>query len=209
MTAKLRLELRIKNLALWRAIHCTEVNVAAFCRANGYPNRNAKVGQLLALRESPYDKATGELTPIALWLCSITGIGRDELFPPELYAKKLPKEFVAEAPAERLLALQDAKALTYTPDPDLSIDQESLKTNVYNLIQRLSKNQRSVIALRFGLSDGEPKLLSEIGKALGLSIPRIRQIEAAALRKLRHPRMSRQLKGYLSAYDERLSKQAY
>ena len=56
-----------------------------------------------------------------------------------------------------------------------------------------------VIRMRYGLDDGHPRTLEEVGKAFGVTRERIRQIEAKALRKLRHPSRSRKLRDYVDA----------
>ena len=61
----------------------------------------------------------------------------------------------------------------------------------------LTERERNVIKLRFGLDDGKTRTLEEVGKEFNVTRERIRQIEAKALRKLRHPSRSRKLKDYL------------
>ncbi|MFW5632045.1 MAG: sigma factor-like helix-turn-helix DNA-binding protein, partial [Acetivibrio ethanolgignens] len=64
-------------------------------------------------------------------------------------------------------------------------------------ILSLSPREEKVLNLRFGLEDGIPKTMEEVGKEFNVTRERIRQIEAKALRKLRHPSRSRKLKDYL------------
>ena len=61
----------------------------------------------------------------------------------------------------------------------------------------LCQRERKVLILRFGLDDGRPRTLEEVGKEFNVTRERIRQIEAKALRKLRHPSRSKKLKDYL------------
>jgi RNA polymerase primary sigma factor len=68
--------------------------------------------------------------------------------------------------------------------------------DVYAL-DSLSGRERRVLQLRFGLEDGRARTLEEVGKEFNVTRERIRQIEAKALRKLRHPSRSRKLKDYL------------
>ena len=72
-----------------------------------------------------------------------------------------------------------------------------LKEQVEAVLNCLTERERKVLALRFGLDDGRSRTLEEVGKELHVTRERIRQIEAQALRKLRHPSRSRKLKDYL------------
>jgi len=72
-----------------------------------------------------------------------------------------------------------------------------LREEVQEMLLTLSERERRVLTLRFGLDDGRVHTLEEVGKAFGVTRERIRQIEAKALRKLRHPTRSRKLRDFL------------
>ena len=65
------------------------------------------------------------------------------------------------------------------------------------VLDTLSSREKNVLKLRFGLDDGRARTLEEVGKEFNVTRERIRQIEAKALRKLRHPSRSKKLKDYL------------
>jgi RNA polymerase primary sigma factor len=73
-----------------------------------------------------------------------------------------------------------------------------LKEQVQSILGSLSRREREVLEMRFGLKDGQGHTLEEVGQAFGVTRERIRQIEAKALRKLRHPFRSRKLRDYLT-----------
>ncbi len=75
--------------------------------------------------------------------------------------------------------------------------RELLKEQVERVLESLSERERRVLEERFGLRDGKPKTLEEVGKLFAVTRERIRQIEAKALRKLRHPTRAHLLKDYL------------
>ena len=72
-----------------------------------------------------------------------------------------------------------------------------LRTEMELVLDTLSPRERRVLQLRFGVADGHQRTLEDVGKRLGVTRERIRQIEAKALRKLRHPSRSKKLKDYL------------
>ena len=72
-----------------------------------------------------------------------------------------------------------------------------LREQLMEALETLTEREQKVLRLRFGLDDGRPRTLEEVGKVFHVTRERIRQIEAKALRKLRHPSRSRKLKDYL------------
>ncbi|MDQ2654479.1 MAG: RNA polymerase sigma factor RpoD [Chloroflexota bacterium] len=83
------------------------------------------------------------------------------------------------------------------PHPLEMAAQELLKSQIGDALSKLTERERKIIVLRFGLDDGRFRTLEEVGREFGITRERIRQIEAKALRKLRHPSYSRKLRGYL------------
>jgi RNA polymerase primary sigma factor len=83
------------------------------------------------------------------------------------------------------------------PGPVEKADRQLLKEQVRGVLNVLSDREREVLEMRFGLNDGQDHTLEEVGRHFGVTRERIRQIEAKALRKLRHPTRSRQLRDYL------------
>ncbi|HEY9778116.1 MAG TPA: RNA polymerase sigma factor RpoD [Planktothrix sp.] len=89
--------------------------------------------------------------------------------------------------------IEDREAET----PASSVTQELLREDIIEVMAGLSPRERDVLRLRFGLDDGRQRTLEEVGQLFGVTRERIRQIEAKALRKLRHPNRSRRLREYM------------
>ncbi|HZQ06649.1 MAG TPA: sigma-70 family RNA polymerase sigma factor, partial [Anaerolineae bacterium] len=83
------------------------------------------------------------------------------------------------------------------PGPVDQASRQLLKEQMHDILDGLSERERKVLELRFGLQDGRTRTLEEVGQEFGVTRERIRQIEAKALRKLRHPIRSRKLRDYL------------
>ena len=84
------------------------------------------------------------------------------------------------------------------PSPVQEAELNILKEQIQDVLYDLSDRERRVISLRFGIDDGYPRTLEEVGSIFKVTRERIRQIEAKALRKLRHPRRSRKLRDFVS-----------
>ena len=90
--------------------------------------------------------------------------------------------------------IQDEGTLT----PTQSTRESMLNDSVEDVLDSLTEKEAMVIRLRYGIDDGETKTLEDVGKMFGVTRERIRQIEAKALRKLRHPSRSQKLKDFLN-----------
>ena len=84
-----------------------------------------------------------------------------------------------------------------TPAPADAASYQMLREHLLEVLHTLTPREEAVLKLRFGLEDGRPRTLEEVGKVFDITRERIRQIEAKALRKLRHPSRSKKLKDYL------------
>ncbi|MCD4685894.1 MAG: sigma-70 family RNA polymerase sigma factor, partial [Anaerolineae bacterium] len=83
------------------------------------------------------------------------------------------------------------------PGPVDAAARQLLKEQIRGALAVLNQREREVLEMRFGLSDGQEHTLEEVGRHFGVTRERIRQIEAKALRKLRHPNRSHPLRDYL------------
>ncbi len=89
--------------------------------------------------------------------------------------------------------IEDSEAIVPADAVSFTLLQEQL----HNVLDTLSEREAGVVAMRFGLGDGQPKTLDEIGKVYGVTRERIRQIESKTMSKLRHPSRSQVLRDYL------------
>jgi len=96
---------------------------------------------------------------------------------------------------------KDSTLGDFIPDeeirPEDQASAELLKSHLAEVLDTLNDREKKVLRLRFGLEDGRQRTLEEVGREFGVTRERIRQIEAKALRKLRHPTRSKKLKDYL------------
>ena len=89
--------------------------------------------------------------------------------------------------------IEDSEAVV----PSDSVSFTLLQEQLHSVLDTLSEREAGVVSMRFGLNDGQPKTLDEIGKVYGVTRERIRQIESKTMAKLRHPSRSQVLRDYL------------
>ena len=104
---------------------------------------------------------------------------------------------------------EDSHLGDFVPDesnmsPEDFTIHEMLKEEISDVLLTLTEREEQVLRLRFGLDDGSSKTLEEVGQMFGVTRERIRQIEAKALRKLRHPSRSRKLKDFLNVLNSNM-----
>ncbi len=97
---------------------------------------------------------------------------------------------------------EDSHLGDFIEDINVSAPQDAatftmLKEQLLSVLDTLTPREEMVLRLRYGIDDGHPRTLEEVGKEFGVTRERIRQIEAKALRKLRHPQRSKKLKDYI------------
>ena len=201
----LRLEMRVKNNVLWRAIHDLYPTVSAFCRTHDL--YQTEVGKLISFKASPFTKA-GEYRVVTMRLSEILGITQTELFPPKLYANMLEIGSFKAVEVSSFAALPRAtqKEIRMLPAPAEQIPdvicmradhQEKSKEAINEALEKLSYLEREVIKLRYGLNDGNTCTLNEVGHTLRTTREHVRQIEAKAIRKLQQPSRSQILVDFL------------
>jgi len=162
------------------------------------------LGHIETLRVIPSQQMRDEI-------CSALGLSEEYLFPSSLMEALREGLFghrVAELEEEQIIRLTEGQRAGLLPPGiaedealeamDRAADNELLKGQITDVLETLTPREKKVLELRFGLNDGCPRTMDEVGKEFNVTGDRIRQIQAKALRKLRHPSRSRRLKDYLA-----------
>ena len=149
------------------------------------------VSRVETLRQKPSREEAEELA-------SALSTTVEELFPLEVldrYSSQLPSTVRFAIPATVLLLPSSEPEAPIQIDE--AINQSELQQVIQNALSTLAPRERKVLELRFGLEDGCSRTLEETGREFHVANERIRQIEAKALRKLRHPSRSNGLKPFI------------
>ena len=139
-------------------------------------------------------RAEGTVLPVEIrqrWVRAASKVGRI------MRAAEEPMSLDSPVGSEDNSQLGDFIEDQEAPEPMDEAAREMLREQIQNALAVLSDREREVLEMRFGLTDGRDHTLEEVGQAFNVTRERIRQIEAKALRKLRHPTRSRHLKDYL------------
>lgn len=212
-TSTLRVEMRFKNARLYNAIAERSVQLShapmaetvhrigpikAFCDLHQL--QPTSVYELLNLKRPPMT-ARG-LRPLCQQIATLLDCEPDWLFPAELYAAVWPALAADVTTAAFLpLATVPRAQLAAPATQEDAIDDKRLRTTIAAALITLTPREARIIRERYGLGTGEEQTLERVGAGLGVSKDRVRQLEARALRKLRHPRCTRPLRSHLGLRD--------
>lgn len=138
-------------------------------------------------------------------LFDITHKTLDELWPDLMRTEDfMNREKATEVTVEatsRGLALYQEQNLQL-PSPSDVAETEELRARISDVLRTVTPREAGILRLRFGLDDGVPKTLDEVGKQFQISRERVRGIEQHAIRKLRHPVRAKRLKGFLNEFSD-------
>lgn len=157
---------------------------------------------LLSLSLSPVIK-DGTYRPAAQKLADFFRMLPEDLFPASLYELNLPRVLEREYSSEVILKRLTCREAMALPAPDgfKTIEEEERDAAIRKVLKTLTPREEKVLTMRFGLGEGGSSVyslanasLEDIAQALNVSRERIRQVEAKALRKLRHPSRTNKLR---------------
>lgn len=112
-------------------------------------------------------------------------------------ASRQPVSMQTVVGGEEDSSLEDFLEDSSAESPAEAASNANLADNITSLLEELPERDRQILKYRFGLQDGEPRTLEEVGKLFNVTRERIRQIEAKALKKLRHPKYIERLSGFI------------
>lgn len=181
-----RLEVKVKNNNILSKIEQEGYKtVAEFCNKNGKKGWQGVVGELINLQRSPIN-SRGEYHPCIDWMCDALYCTMEDLFTEVQIntALETNKSTMKVKEAELKFSLSQLKE---SMSLDEQISEERFPDQINKLLNTLTPREEKVISLRFGIGGQEPMTLKDVGKVFDVNPERVRQIEAKALRKLRHP----------------------
>jgi len=190
-----RLKLFTRNTRLVDARKAKGVTQPEMSKAIGMSPQ--KLSHIENLKFVPSEE---DMTKVAAYL----GASIDYLFP-QVLMRAIEEGVFSRRDAQlaepEIISLAEAARLQLTYDGETEIideiDRHLLSQRINEVLATLDPRERKVLELRFGLKDGQSRILEEVGEEFGLTRERIRQIESKALRKLRHPSRARLLKAFL------------
>lgn len=192
----LRLIIQIRNNHLYK--FRTERGWTQRDMANAAGVRESEYGEIERLIKYP-TKRDDAWSEAALRLSSLVGIIPEVLFP-EAFSHIEKTKIEREVSAEQVVAaITEGQKLLANPIELIAEKEKNIALE--EALETLTERERLVLRLRFGLETGHEVFLKDIGSTLGICAERVREIEAKALRKLRHPSRARKIKEYSEYAD--------
>jgi RNA polymerase sigma factor (sigma-70 family) len=197
MTKDFRVEVKVKNNRLLEQLEKAGFeSIADFSRKTGI--NQGLVGDYANMKEKALTK-DGQYKPSVLRLSEALKCMPEDLFPTAQLTQKLAtnKQFFTANESELFDLTSSLRSAAMSPERQLM--QSDANRVVKQLLLTLTPREQRLLDLRFGLTDGEEKTLDQVADLFGIHRERVRQIQAKAMRKMKHPFRSRQLREY---YEE-------
>lgn len=195
----IRLEARVKNSRLIEArekLELTQEQAAKFIGIS-----QTTLGNYELMRSYPSVEIQNQICEF--YRANGQFLLEEDVFPNQLKKTKFPRKFIREGeiPKEDLVSLSQTRSyqnlLSYQPREEvLAGETKDIKEVVDYVLSTLTPREEKVLKMRFGIGEGYNYTLEDTGKYFDVTIERIRQIEAKALRKLRHPFRANKLKSF-------------
>lgn len=185
-----RIDIAVRNANIFRAMRAKGIETAAdLSKATGVSNSN--IGMLINMKISPYRESDGELRSWVARICEFLNVMPCDLFSEEQLTPLETNKSYYEVSAEQMFALVGSE------DAIAQIEQGDMRQLVAESMNNmLTPREERVVRMRYGFDTTE-MTLEEVSKELGICRSRVRQIEAKALRKLRHENYSGPLREYI------------
>ena len=188
-----RIEVKVKNNKLLQKIEeAGYATVADFCKAANF--QQTVVGLFVNMKRAPINKLTGEYSQSFMKIVDFLRCMPEDVFP-----KAQMQEAMKINKITTKVDISDVQSLTTSlrsialPPEQKMIFQEA-RASIQRAMETLTPREQRVLMLRFGFYDGKEHTLDEIGKEFNVSKDRIRQIEQKAIRKMKAPNRSKELR---------------
>jgi RNA polymerase sigma factor (sigma-70 family) len=188
-----RIEVKVKNNKLLEKIEeAGYETVAAFCRDVGLSQTT--VGRFISMKQAPVNKLTGEYVPTFMKMVDFLRCMPEDVFPKAQMrdAMKVNK-VTTKADIGDVQSLTTSLRTLALPPEDKIIFEEA-RAAIQRTMETLTPREQRVLMLRFGFHDGVERTRAEIAEELGFSRTYIDHIEQKALRKMKHPGRSREMR---------------
>lgn len=193
-----RIDFKVRNnVILYKLEEAGYKSIGEVCRLHGMMKYASNIGDVVAMKQSPL-KPDGEFRPCIIWLAEIIGCAEIDLFTDTQINTilKTNKKSISVNEAEMKFMLESSEQKNKMLEEIVENDQ--MENSLNKELKTLTLGEQKIINMRFGLGEySRIYTLDECGKEVGCDRERIRQIEARALRKLRHPSRAGNLREFI------------
>ena len=193
-----RLLVKIKNNRLWSAIVAVYPGVKSQSDAARFLNMSVQeIGKLLNMHVWPYSEARSRWFKVADRIAALLKETPEYLFDPKLYGRRPDVNEIAVEFGDEKWIEDHSRLLELPPSPEDDVIKHEMAEILGKMVNSLTPREQLVVNMRYGLHGYEESDLVEIGQALSVTKERVRQLEAKALRKMRHPNRDKRLREFM------------